>query len=103
MEVTSSGTTLDFETYDFDYFTEYITIEAVFATEGQTLDVAEVWVCLSRHHVPCFNSKGPFSWLAEAPCLMNGCTFEGVILVCLLRHRDFSPRGEAQRAVGRSS
>ena len=42
MEVTSSGTTLDFETYDFDYFTEYITIEAVFATEGQTLDVAEV-------------------------------------------------------------
>lgn len=40
--VTSSGTTEDFETYDFDYFTDYITISAVFTSEGQTLDIAEV-------------------------------------------------------------
>lgn len=34
--VTSSGTTEDFETYDFDQFTDFITIA------GQTLSVAEV-------------------------------------------------------------
>lgn len=41
--MTSSGTTEDFETYDFDFFTDYITISAVFDTEGQTFDVAEVY------------------------------------------------------------
>lgn len=40
--MTSSGTTEDFETYDFDYFTDFITISAVFTSEGQTLDIAEV-------------------------------------------------------------
>lgn len=40
--MTSSGTTLDLETYDFDYFADYITIAAAFTSAGQTLDIAEV-------------------------------------------------------------
>lgn len=63
--VTSSGTTTDFETYEFDYFTDYITIGAVFTSEGQTLDIAEVLASLTRfgvkHFLPLTRSRA--AWL----------------------------------------
>lgn len=40
--VTSSGTTTDFETYDYDYFTDQVTISGVFVTEGESISISEV-------------------------------------------------------------
>lgn len=40
--VVSSGETDDLETYDLDYFTQSVTISAVFKTIGDTISVSEV-------------------------------------------------------------
>ncbi|CAM9345645.1 unnamed protein product [Scytosiphon promiscuus] len=40
--VTSSGTTDGFETYDFDYFTDRISIAGVFTSTGETISISEV-------------------------------------------------------------
>lgn len=40
--VTSSGTTDGLETYDFDYFTNWVIISPVFASTGETVSISEV-------------------------------------------------------------
>lgn len=40
--VTSSGVTAEFEVYDFDYFTNIITISVMFASEGDTISISEI-------------------------------------------------------------
>lgn len=40
--VTSSGTTDDFETYDFNLFTDLVEISAVFTSTGQSISILEV-------------------------------------------------------------
>ncbi|CAM9878861.1 unnamed protein product [Ectocarpus sp. 12 AP-2014] len=40
--VTSSGTTDGFETYDFDQFTDYMSIAGVFTSNGQSISISEV-------------------------------------------------------------
>lgn len=40
--VVSSGSTDGFEIYDFDYFTNYVEISAILATDGGTINISEV-------------------------------------------------------------
>ncbi|CAM9695160.1 unnamed protein product [Ectocarpus sp. 6 AP-2014] len=40
--VTSSGTTDGFETYEFDYFTDFVSIARVFTSGGQSISISEV-------------------------------------------------------------
>ncbi|CAM9252697.1 unnamed protein product, partial [Ectocarpus sp. 12 AP-2014] len=40
--VTSSGTTDGFETYNFDHFTDYVSIAGVFTSSGQSISISEV-------------------------------------------------------------
>lgn len=40
--MTSSGTTADLETYDFDFFANEILISGVFSTDAQTISISEV-------------------------------------------------------------
>ncbi|CAN0236310.1 unnamed protein product, partial [Ectocarpus fasciculatus] len=42
MFVTSSGTTDGFETYDFDYLTDFVYIAGVFTSSGQSISISEV-------------------------------------------------------------
>ena len=40
--MTSSGTTDDFETYDYDYFTNIVSIAGVFTSPGGYMSISEV-------------------------------------------------------------
>ena len=40
--MTSSGTTDDFETYDYDYFTNIVSIAGVFTSPGGSISISEV-------------------------------------------------------------
>ena len=50
--VTSSGTTADFETYDFDSYTGSITITGVFSAPGESLAISEVRPGLAARDPP---------------------------------------------------
>ena len=50
MFVTSSGTTKDLETYDFDYKTSSIEISAVFSEPGQSITISEVRAAVHNAH-----------------------------------------------------
>ena len=40
--MTSSGTTDDFETYNYDYFTNLVSIAGVFTSPGGSISISEV-------------------------------------------------------------
>lgn len=59
--MTSSGTTTELETYEFDFTTYSIGISAVFSGPGQSITISEVRSPLSRHGAIVW----PMRWQSE--------------------------------------
>ena len=76
--VTSSGTTADFETYDFDSYTGSITVAGVFAGPGESFTISEVRLVLPTSSVArdgannmartCVETVAARRWLVSGDC-----------------------------------